>query len=194
MLEVPQRILDERRISGAEQWDEVWEGVLHMVPPPNVEHQDFEWLLETWLRLHWSPTHPNNRVYHQVALSPDEKWTYNYRTPDIVLFTEEHLRNLRSTYCHGPCTVAVEIRSPNDESYEKLDFYGRLGVPEVWVIDRDTRLPEIHRLANGRYEMESPTVDGWLRSQVVSIMIRHASKSLTLQIAAEVSSRQTIPE
>ena len=193
MLEVPQHILDERRISGAEQWDEVWEGVLHMVPPPNVEHQDFEWQLETWLRLHWNPTHRSNRVFHQVALSPDEKWIHNYRTPDIVLFTEEHLKNLQPTYCSGPCTVAVEIRSPNDESYEKLDFYGRLGVPEVWVIDRDTRLPEIHRLANGRYEMESPTVDGWLRSQVVTIMMRHASKSLTLQIAAEVSSRHTIP-
>lgn len=50
MLEVPEHILEERRISGADQWDEVWEGVLHMVPPPNVEHQDCEGQIETWLR------------------------------------------------------------------------------------------------------------------------------------------------
>ena len=43
----------------------------------------------------------------------------------------------------GPPTVVIEIRSPDDETLEKLPFYAKLGVPEVWVIDRDSRAVEI---------------------------------------------------
>src|SRR4026208_2070886 len=41
MLEVPEALLEQRRRSGADRWDEVWEGVLHMVPPPSYPHQRF---------------------------------------------------------------------------------------------------------------------------------------------------------
>ena len=39
MLEAPLELLDERRRLGHDQFDEVWEGVLHMVPPPSGLHQ-----------------------------------------------------------------------------------------------------------------------------------------------------------
>ena len=39
MLDVPESLLDERRRLGLDVFDEVWEGVLHMVPPPSEEHQ-----------------------------------------------------------------------------------------------------------------------------------------------------------
>jgi hypothetical protein len=39
MLEVPQALLDTRRAQGADRWDEMWDGELHMVPPPSLEHQ-----------------------------------------------------------------------------------------------------------------------------------------------------------
>ena len=35
MLDVPESLLDERRRLGLDVFDEVWEGVLHMVPPPS---------------------------------------------------------------------------------------------------------------------------------------------------------------
>ena len=50
------------------------------------------------------------------------------------------------TYFEGAPTVVVEIRSPGDETMEKLPFYAKLGVPEVWIIDRDTRQPELYLL------------------------------------------------
>ncbi|MCA9160421.1 MAG: hypothetical protein KDA72_18950, partial [Planctomycetales bacterium] len=55
------------------------EGILHLVPPPNVEYQDLEWQIETWLRRFWVPTARKNKVYHQVALSPSQDWVHNYR-------------------------------------------------------------------------------------------------------------------
>ena len=39
MLEVPPRLPEERRRRGADRWDELWDGELHMVPPPGERHQ-----------------------------------------------------------------------------------------------------------------------------------------------------------
>lgn len=38
MLDVPQALLEERRARGADRWDEMWEGELHMVPLPSEQH------------------------------------------------------------------------------------------------------------------------------------------------------------
>ena len=37
--EVPPDILAWRKRTGSDMWDEMWEGVLHMAPMPNREHQ-----------------------------------------------------------------------------------------------------------------------------------------------------------
>src|SRR3954453_19970720 len=66
MSNVPPHILEWRRRTGADQWDEMWEGVLHMAPSPNRNHQDFEGALEFWLRLHWAKP-KGCRVYHESA-------------------------------------------------------------------------------------------------------------------------------
>jgi len=54
MREVPPHILEWRRRTGADQWDEMWDGVLHIRPAPNREHQDLQGSLEAWLRRHWA--------------------------------------------------------------------------------------------------------------------------------------------
>lgn len=37
-IDVPEDFLDERRRHGQDKKDELWEGVLHMVPPPSPKH------------------------------------------------------------------------------------------------------------------------------------------------------------
>ena len=39
LVEVPATLVEERRRTGADRWDELWEGELHMVPPPSGPHQ-----------------------------------------------------------------------------------------------------------------------------------------------------------
>src|SRR5581483_8222118 len=39
MVNVPDSLLAERRRTGADLFDEMWEGVLHMVPAPSAAHQ-----------------------------------------------------------------------------------------------------------------------------------------------------------
>ena len=67
-LDVPHSLLDERRKTGADRWDEVWDGVLHLVPSPTIEHQDLEGALEAWLRRYWVPR-SGGRVHHQVSVA-----------------------------------------------------------------------------------------------------------------------------
>lgn len=38
-------LLKKRKAIGADRWDEVWDGVMHMNPAPSLEHQRIEKLL-----------------------------------------------------------------------------------------------------------------------------------------------------
>lgn len=194
MLEVPEHILDERRKWGADRWDELWEGVLHMVPLPTIVHQDLEAAFETWLRRHWEKA-VGGKVYHQVAVAlPGTVWTENYRLPDLVLLAPARLQVVRRTHLEGAPTVAVEIRSPGDESYEKLPFYAQVGVPEVWIIDRDTKTPQLFVLAGGEYLEQKPTADQWNRSQAIGIELRTAATSkLGIRLAGDPSTAAELP-
>ena len=77
MANVPQHILEWRRRTGADQWDEMWEGVLHMAPSPNRDHQDLELTLAMWLRVNWAE--PNGcRIYTRINVSEPGTWPDNY--------------------------------------------------------------------------------------------------------------------
>src|SRR5581483_1474566 len=161
VLDVPASLLEERKRNGAAQWDERWEGVLHMAAVPNREHQDLEYCLEAYLRAHWAKS-CKGRVYHQINLAPINGWPDDYRIPDLLLLTPDRFEIDHNEYFEGAPTLVVEIHSPGDESSEKLPFYQKLGVPEVWIIDRDTKEPEIHVLKRGRYRVQAPGRNGWV--------------------------------
>src|SRR5437762_2716554 len=88
MPEVESAILAWRRRTGADRWDEMWEGVLHMPPMPNRSHQDLELALGAWLRNHWAIPR-GNRVYPPINLALPGRWPEDYRIPDLVLLTPE---------------------------------------------------------------------------------------------------------
>lgn len=194
MSEVPPDILAWRKRTGADRWDEMWEGVLHMAPAPNREHQDLEWAMEAYLRLRWARPH-GNRVYHEVNLAAPGGWPNNYRIPDLLLLTPERFGIDHNEYFEGAPDVVVEIRSPGDESYEKLEFYAQLGVPEVWIIERDSRVPEIYVLRAGRYMQRAASAAGWVLSDVTGIELRlgHPGK-LAMRLAGDDSTREDLPE
>ena len=194
MLDTPSYVLDWRKSTGADHWDEMWDGVLHMPPPPNVGHQDLEGALEAYLRRHWAPA-SGGKVYHQVAVAASAVgWTENYRVPDLVLLLPDCLAVNRGQYLEGPPDVAVEIHSPGDETYEKFPFYAALGAPEVWIIHRDTKAPEIHVLKRGRYKKLAARADGWLRSPGTGTELRVGRPgNLAVRLAGDEASRQELP-
>ena len=193
MSAVPLQVLQWRKQTGAEMWDEMWEGVLHIPPSPNREHQNFLADMEAWLRAIWARPR-GGRVYHDVNVAPIGGWPHDYRIPDLVLLTGDRFHIDRNEYFEGAPTVVVEICSPGDESYEKLPFYARLGVPEAWLVDRDTRAATLLVLRSGQYEEAAPGRDGWLTSPATGIQLRaEPGDRLALQLGGDPGTRQTVP-
>ncbi len=193
MPQIPQHILEERARTGAERWDEVWEGVLHMPPMPNRDHQELTGALFSWLRSCWAlPL--GNRVYLPINVASLGGWPNDYRIPDLVLLTPDRFDIDHNEYFEGAPTVAIEIRSPGDETIEKMPFYAKLGVPELWIIDRDTKVPELYLLREGHYQQQAAGSDGWLKSAATGIRLRaEPDNKLALQLADDQSTQQLLP-
>lgn len=193
MAVIPPDILAWRRRTGADHYDEMWEGVLHMNPQPSPGHQEFEGALETYLRIYWARPR-SARIMHNVAVAPVGGWPKSYRAPDLALIAPDRFSIRRKTHLEGPPSVVIEIRSPNDESYEKLAFYEALGVPEVWIIDRDTKQPEIYILRSGRY-VPQVAVDGWYRSDETGAEMRIGQPGkLAIRMAGDDSTREELSD
>lgn len=193
-LEVPPSLLDERRATGADRWDEMWDGVLHMNPPPTIDHQDFEYEFECWLRTHWRAA-SGGEVYHNAGVARPGCWPKDYRSPDLVLIGPDRLDCLRETHVEGGPTVAVEIRSPGDETYEKLDFYAAIGTAEVWVIHRDTKLPEIHVFGVEGYETRPVDSEGWVASPATGVRLRpRTGNRIELRLGNDEQTTTLLPD
>jgi Uma2 family endonuclease len=166
-------VLAFRKRTGTDRWDEMWEGVLHMPPAPTPEHQDLEWALETFFRTHWVRRH-EGKVYHNVNFSAVGGWPDDFRIPDLVLLTPSSRAVRKDVHFEGAPDVVIEIKSPGDESLEKLPFYSALGVPEVWIVDRDTKVTTIHALEGGGYEAKTSEASRWILSERTKTELRCA--------------------
>lgn len=194
MPEVRPEILEWRRRTGADRWDEMWDGELHMPPVPTIEHQDFAMCLGEWLSAHWKRRQQGNKVHPPINVASPGGWPNNYRIPDLVLVTPGSQGADRGEYYEGPPTVVIEIRSPGDESYEKLGFYARLGVPEVWIIDRDTKTPEVYVLDVDHYQKQPASEEGWIVSAATGVQLRPAGGELSIQMIDDSHTARLLPE
>jgi Uma2 family endonuclease len=124
-------------------------------------------------------------------------WPNDFRIPDLVLLTPERFDIDQDVYFEGAPTVVVEIRSPGDETMEKLPFYAQLGVPGLGVVDRDTKVPDLYVLQAGAYQQQQqpPGTDGWLHSAATGVQMRGESGNrLALQLAGDEATRRLLPE
>jgi Uma2 family endonuclease len=102
---------------------------------------------------------------------------------------------IRGEYFEGPPLVVVEIRSPGDESYEKLPFYAELGTPEAWIIDRDSRAIEVLVLNRGTYVGVEPDAEEWRTSPATGVQFRpQGERKLALRLESHPADVTMIPE
>ncbi len=151
--ELEEQLKAQRRESGADRFDEVWEGVYHVSPIPNIEHQMmvgrlcaiFQALLDA---------DGSGTAFPGVNVSDrEEGWTENYRGPDVAVELRANpAKNCGTHWCGGP-DLLVEIVSPEDRSREKLTFYSQIGVRELLIVDRDPWALELYRLAGGQLQL-----------------------------------------
>jgi Uma2 family endonuclease len=167
MLEVPESLLAERRRTGADRWDEVWEGVLHMVPPPSYKHQAFG--SELFLALAPLAKVRGLKPTYETGVFRPGWGEKDYRQPDLVFALASHVSERG---IEGAAELVVEILSPGDETYEKLPFYSALGMREVLIVNPTTRAVELHVLREGRLEKATPDGEGALASGVLGVRFR----------------------
>ncbi len=137
-------LLARRRQLGVDRWDEVWEGVLHMMPPPSHEHQRLASRLHRVL----GPLADDAslELTGEVGIGADE---HDYRAPDLALHRPADI----DPQWHRTAALAVEIVSPNDKTWDKLGCYASHEVDELLIIDpQQRRVDWLALQTSGRYE------------------------------------------
>ncbi|HEV2293267.1 MAG TPA: Uma2 family endonuclease [Tepidisphaeraceae bacterium] len=148
-----ERLKAERAASGADRFDEVWEGVYMMAPLANNEHQFLQARLTRALQDALGPTGPELVQAGANVSDREDGWTQNYRCPDVVVVLPGSVaRDCGTHWCGGP-DFCVEIISPGDRTRDKLDFYAHVGVRELLLVDRNPWGLELYRLANKQLEL-----------------------------------------
>jgi Uma2 family endonuclease len=153
-----EKLIRRRRETGADRYDEVWNGVYVMSPIANNEHQ--------WLATRLSGIISNvidsqnrGRVFAGANVSDQETdWTQNYRVPDVAVFLAGNPAEDRRTHWYGGPDFAIEIVSPNDRSRDKFNFYAAVNTREVLILDRYPWALELYRLEEGRFELVGRSV------------------------------------
>jgi Uma2 family endonuclease len=136
-----EQLLDERRRTGTDRFDEVWDGVLHMAPVSRGRH---------------------GRLAHQISVLLDAPACAaglficvggfnlgvagDYRIPDSGAVRESD-----DLLYYPSAALAIEILSPGDETWDKLGFYAAHGVDELLVIDPVERSVQWFALRDGAY-------------------------------------------
>lgn len=151
MLEVSESMLAERRRLGLDGHDEMWDGELHMVPPPSHAHQSLgSRLLAAMLG---AADERGLLLTYETGLFVDSN---DFRVPDLVLARPDQRIDAGAT----GALLVVEIRSPGDETDAKMPWYAARGVEEVLIVDPSSRRVELFVLDGDRLVAATAQDDG----------------------------------
>ena len=153
--------LHRRRVLGQDRFDEVWDGVYHVVPAPRQDHGNLDHQLAALLL----PAARRVGLHGTTAFNLGE--ARDYRVPDGGY----HRRVTDDVYV-GTCAIVVEIVSPRDETYQKFGFYAERGVDELIVVDSARRSVQLLMLRKGGYvDTDSSPLLGVLATELVADLI-----------------------
>lgn len=122
-------VIERRRRLGLDRFDEMWEGSYHMVPGPGPDHAMMQAVVMAALNPH----------LRSAGLIPMGQFNLgeadDYRVPDGGA--------LRARWAESKfvptAALVVEIVSPDDETWAKLDFYAVREVDELVIGDPAAR-------------------------------------------------------
>jgi hypothetical protein len=135
-------LLERRRRAGVDRLDEVWEGVLHMVPGPRFEHAQITQQLAVLLD---APARAAGLIPAMGEFNLGES-EHDFRIPDGGIHRPGAAGVWLST-----AAVVVEILSADDETWQKLPFFAAHHVDEVVIVDPAARTVHWLGLGGGEY-------------------------------------------
>lgn len=123
-----EELLKRRRRLGQDLFDEVWDGVLHVNPAPHSRHGKVDAQLAALL---YEPAREAGLV-QSGPINLGERG--DYRVPDRAL-----LRPGPDDVYLPTAALVLEIVSPGDDTWQKLEFYAAHGVDELLIVDPEQR-------------------------------------------------------
>ncbi|MFP5218915.1 MAG: Uma2 family endonuclease [Actinomycetes bacterium] len=149
-----ERLLERRRRSGAARFDEVWEGRYVVAPDLHSAHGAIQGELFGLL----------DSVARRLGLRAAQTFNLgrpeDFRIPDAGLLSGPH------GVWHDTAQLVVEVLSPDDMTFEKLDFYTARGVRELLVVDGEHRTVRCFALQDGQAERDRSEVLGLTTAEV----------------------------
>ena len=147
--------LERRRRAGLDRFDEVWEGRYVVAPDPHGNHGRTQLGVAALLLDGARRRGLNAMATFNLGRADD------FRVPDAGLTTET------PGVWHDTAELVVEILSPDDGTFDKLDFYRAHGVRELLVLDWRTRQVRVLDLHAGDADRPDSAVLGLTVPQVV---------------------------
>ena len=117
-------LIAERKRLGLDRHDEIWPGEYHMAPAASFEHGRAEAILAGLLE------RPSRACGLLVGMAFNLGEPGDFRVPDLGVH-----RGTPAGVWVRTAAIVVEVRSPDDETYDKFPFYFARGVEEVLVVD-----------------------------------------------------------
>ena len=121
---VIEALIAERAAKGLDLFDEIWEGEYHTAPAPHPRHG----IIDRQLAAIIDP------VAVQCGLVPLGPFNLgepdDYRVPDAGYCSDAPTETFVAT-----AAIVVEIVSPGDETFAKLEFYAARNVQEIIIVD-----------------------------------------------------------
>ncbi len=148
--------LERRRAVGADRFDEVWEGRYVVAPDPHAAHGALQIELGVLLKAAAA------RLGARAALTFNLGGPGDFRIPDAGLVHGPY------GVWHDTALLVVEVLSPDDMTFDKLDFYTARGVQELLVVDGEQRSVRCFALQDGQAERDRSEVLGATTAELVS--------------------------
>ena len=170
-----EELIEERRRLGLDKRDEVWDGVIHMVPSASRGHQRIQLrLLEVLLPI---VRRRHLEMFLDFDLMDPDKGEKDYRQPDITIV--DPARTTERATQRG-AHVAIEILSPYDESRNKIGFYVKQQVQEIWLLDARSGTIEV-------YAGAKPVLarDGVVRADALGLELHIDGEHLVIRDGAD---------
>jgi len=133
-----EQYLERRRRAGADRFDEVWEGRYVVAPDPHSNHGAVQGAVFALLQ----------QAGRRLSLRP--VLTFNLGRPGDFRIPDAGLLPGPAGVWHDTAVLVVEVLSPDDMTFDKLDFYTARGVRELLVLDWQDRSVRCFALQEGQ--------------------------------------------
>lgn len=138
----------------------MWDAVVHVVPPAGDAQQELQAEL-FYVLFPLARRLGLLRRFETGLYRADD----DYTVPDQLYCRPDQ----RSDRGAERAELVIEIRSPRDETYDKIDWYAARGVREMLIVHPEGRRVELLRNVGGRLLPVSAGPGGALHSEVLAV-------------------------